>query len=126
MEHGIRLSTVTISARDASGIADFYARLLGWEVVTDEPGWVVIADSGPIRVAFHEDVHHQPPIWPSEPGKPPIQMHLEIAVTDLDAALAHALECGATLAASQPQDDVRVCVDPAGHAFCLWLDESAG
>ncbi len=28
---------------------------------------------------------------------------------------------GATLGGFQPQDDVRVCVDPAGHPFCLYL-----
>jgi hypothetical protein len=21
----------------------------------------------------------------------------------------------------QPQNDVRVCLDPAGHPFCLWV-----
>ena len=29
---------------------------------------------------------------------------------------------GATLAEFQPQDDVRVMLDPAGHPFCLYLD----
>jgi len=28
---------------------------------------------------------------------------------------------GATVAEFQPQDDVRVHLDPAGHPFCLWL-----
>ena len=50
-----------------------------------------------------------------------MQLHLEIKVDDLDGALAFALECGATVAEFQPQDDVRVCLDPAGHPFCLWL-----
>ncbi len=50
-------------------------------------------------------------------------MHLEIGVRDLPAALEHALACGATLAAFQPQEDVRVCLDPDGHPFCLWLVE---
>ncbi len=30
-------------------------------------------------------------------------------------------EAGATLAAFQPQDDVRVWIDPAGHPFCLYV-----
>ena len=30
-------------------------------------------------------------------------------------------EQGATLADFQPQEDVRVCLDPAGHPFCLFL-----
>jgi hypothetical protein len=47
-------------------------------------------------------------------------MHLDIEVDDLEAAGAHAVAVGATLADYQPQDDVRVYLDPAGHPFCLW------
>ena len=32
----------------------------------------------------------------------------------------HAVELGATVAEFQPQDDVRVLLDPAGHPFCLY------
>jgi hypothetical protein len=28
------------------------------------------------------------------------------------------------LADFQPQQQVRVCVDPAGHPFCLWVRET--
>jgi len=48
-------------------------------------------------------------------------MHLEIAVDDLETSVAHAVAQGATLARFQPQEDVRVCLDPAGHPFCLFL-----
>ena len=48
------------------------------------------------------------------------QMHLDIAVTDLPAAVAAAVELGAVEAAHQPEPDVwRVLLDPAGHPFCL-------
>lgn len=125
MDHGIRLSTVNINTLDPRGLGDFYARLLGWEVVTDDGDWVVIGHGDDyVRVSFELDENYTPPVWPSEPGQPPIQMHLDIRVTDLDGAVGHALGCGAELAAYQPQDDVRVCLDPSGHAFCLWLDES--
>jgi len=50
-----------------------------------------------------------------------MMMHLEIRVDDLESAVAHATACGAALATFQPQDNVRVCVDPAGHPFRLWL-----
>ncbi len=50
-----------------------------------------------------------------------MMMHLEIGVDDLDAAVAHAVAAGATLAGYQPQSDVRVCLDPAGHPFCLYI-----
>jgi hypothetical protein len=48
-------------------------------------------------------------------------MHLDIEVDDLEAADAHAVAAGAVLADYQPQEDVRVYLDPAGHPFCLWV-----
>ena len=48
-------------------------------------------------------------------------LHLDIRVDDLDAAGALAVAAGAVLAEHQPQDDVRVYLDPAGHPFCLFL-----
>jgi hypothetical protein len=36
--------------------------------------------------------------------------------------VAHAIAPGATLARFQLQEDVRVCLDPAGHLFGLFLD----
>jgi hypothetical protein len=47
--------------------------------------------------------------------------HLDIEVDDLDTGGQHAITAGATLAEFQPQDDVRVYLDPAGHPFCLWV-----
>jgi hypothetical protein len=45
---------------------------------------------------------------------------LDIAVDDLAAAPARAVALGAIEAAFQPQDDVRVMLDPDGHPFCLF------
>ena len=120
----MRVSTVNISSSDPRSLARFYAALLGLEIRVDEPDWVVISGPGSVPIAFELDEHFQPPVWPSEPGAPPTQMHLEVQVDDLQGALTHALEVGARLADHQPQEDVRVCLDPAGHPFCLWLDES--
>jgi hypothetical protein len=51
-----------------------------------------------------------------------MSIHLDIKVTDLAAAGAHAVAAGAELADYQPQDDVRVYLDPVGHPFCLFLN----
>jgi len=50
-----------------------------------------------------------------------MMMHLDIAVNDLSSAVEHALALGATVTDFQPQDDVRVLFDPAGHPFCLFV-----
>ena len=49
-------------------------------------------------------------------------LHLDILVDDVDAAGAHAVAAGAVLAGCQPQADVRVHLDPAGHPFCLFVE----
>lgn len=46
--------------------------------------------------------------------------HLDIAVDDLQAGVDWARQAGATLADYQPQEHVRVMLDPAGHPFCLF------
>ena len=59
------------------------------------------------------------PVWPPVAGEQRTMMHLDIEVEDLDLAVADAVALGAELAESQPQDNVRVLLDPAGHPFCL-------
>jgi Glyoxalase-like domain len=49
-------------------------------------------------------------------------MHLDIEVPDLESAVKFATEAGATQAEHQPQDTVRVMLDPDGHPFCLYVD----
>jgi hypothetical protein len=48
------------------------------------------------------------------------ELHLDLAVDDLEGAEAEALRLGATPVANQPAPGRwRVLVDPAGHPFCL-------
>ncbi len=117
----LRPVTTTLSTRDARALAAFYERLLGWERVADEVGWVTLGGvDTPHRLGFHEDVAYEPPVWPSRPGKPGLMVHLEIACDDLTTAVDHAVACGARVAEHQPQEHVRVMLDPDGHPFCLF------
>ena len=117
------LTSTVLGTPDPRGLAGFYGRLLGWEIRTDEPEWVTLrGPSGP-GLAFQLETGHVPPAWPAGPGEQQMQLHLDIQVDDLAAGCAWAEQCGATLAAFQPQHDVRVYLDPAGHPFCLWSDE---
>jgi catechol 2,3-dioxygenase-like lactoylglutathione lyase family enzyme len=118
----LRITTVSLSTDDPAGLAAFYRELLGYELVAEEPDWLMLAppDDG-VRLAIQRERDYTPPVWPAGPGDQQMMMHLEIQVDDLDAAEAHARRCGARRAEQQPQDDVRVCFDPAGHPFCLWI-----
>ena len=50
-----------------------------------------------------------------------MMMHLDFEVTDLTAETDRAVALGASLPTHQPQDNVRVLLDPAGHPFCLYI-----
>ena len=117
------LSGIVLDSPDARVLADFYRRLLGWTVEQDEPGWVKLRspDGGP-GLSFQTESNYARPTWPAGPGDQQMLVHLDIRVQDLEAAGAHAVAEGATLAEYQPQDDVRVYLDPAGHPFCLFLN----
>jgi catechol 2,3-dioxygenase-like lactoylglutathione lyase family enzyme len=116
------LSGIVLDSPDPSELAAFYHRLLGWTVIQDEPGWVKLgAPNGGPGLSFQIEPAYVRPVWPAGPGDPQMSVHLDIRVEDLDEAGAHAEKAGATRAEFQPQDDVRVYLDPDGHPFCLFL-----
>lgn|SRR5690349_17268067 len=118
---------VVLETADPPALARFYAALMEWQIVKEEPDFFGVAPMGS-RVeylAFQRSPDHVPPTWPNEPGAQQMQMHLDIEVPDLERAVAAAVAAGATEAAWQPQETVRVLLDPAGHPFCLYVDPTA-
>lgn len=115
------LASTVLGTSDPRGLGGFYQSLLGWELLDDRDEWVKIKPAGGgAGLAFQLEGNHVPPSWPAEPGDQQMQAHLDLGVSDLTAGVARALALGASLAAEQPQDDVRVLLDPAGHPFCLF------
>lgn len=118
----VTFSAVCLDAPDARALAGFYRRLLDWDIVEDEPEWVVLRPpAGGPGLSFTSEPAYVPPVWPADSGRQQMMAHLDLEVRDLATAAAHAEALGATLAGYQPQDDVRVYLDPAGHPFCLFL-----
>ena len=116
------LTATVLDAPDARDLAGFYRRLLGWTIGQDEPDWVTLRPpGGGAGLSFQTETAYARPTWPAGPGDQQMMMHLDIEVADLEAAGAHALAAGAVLADFQPQELVRVYLDPAGHPFCLWV-----
>lgn len=124
----IRATSITIMAPAPRALSTFYAALLGTEVRASEPagpgepaeaGWAQLR-AGSMTINVEWEREWVAPVWPATPGAQHSTQHLDLHVDDLPAATAWALECGATLAADQPQDDIRVLFDPAGHPFCLF------
>jgi catechol 2,3-dioxygenase-like lactoylglutathione lyase family enzyme len=115
-------TAVVLDAPDPAALGEFYSRLLGWPVnVHDETFVTVRPPGGATGLSIQLEPVHTAPTWPSKPDAQQMQMHLDIEVDDLPAGIEHALAAGARLADWQPQKDVRVFVDPAGHLFCFWV-----
>jgi catechol 2,3-dioxygenase-like lactoylglutathione lyase family enzyme len=112
---------VVLEAPDARALLHFWSDLLDVPVHhEDEDGGSLDFGEGVAYLAVQRAEVYEPPVWPAEPGRQQLQLHLDVEVTDLAAAVEHAVELGATVAEFQPQEDVRVLLDPAGHPFCLY------
>jgi catechol 2,3-dioxygenase-like lactoylglutathione lyase family enzyme len=121
MEPSMRMSATVLGSKDPRSLARFYEKLLGWDLIADEPHWAQVKPpDGGTGLSFQIESDHVPPVWPAEPGSQQMMMHLDIAVDDLPEAVEKAQNLGAELADFQPQSDVRVMKDPAGHVFCLF------
>ena len=120
----LSLRSVVLDAPDVRSLADFYERLLGWRITSDDddPTWARMEPpGGGTGLAVQQEPSFVPPVWPGETTHQQMQLHLDLQVDDLPAACAHAETCGARLADFQPQEDVRVYLDPVGHPFCLFV-----
>jgi catechol 2,3-dioxygenase-like lactoylglutathione lyase family enzyme len=118
----MKLTATVLDAPDPRELAGFYRRLLGWPVGADEPDWVtLVPPEGSSGLSFQREPVYERPTWPAVRGRQQMMLHLDIEVDDLEAAGAHAVAAGAVLAEFQPQEDVRVYLDPVGHPFCLWV-----
>ena len=112
---------VVLDTPDPGALGEFYAELLGWEITKDEDGECSVAPSeGVAYLSFQASPDYVRPQWPNVEGQQQMMLHLDFEVSDLAAATTHAVELGAVTADFQPQNDVRVMLDPDGHPFCLY------
>lgn len=109
------------AAGEALALAAFYERLLGWRIAQSAPGgWALLESPEGSKIEIQGLADYQPPTWPNAPSEQQMMLHLDFATDDLDAAVEWAIEVGATVAEYQPQPQVKVMLDPAGHPFCLF------
>jgi catechol 2,3-dioxygenase-like lactoylglutathione lyase family enzyme len=128
----VEWGSVCIDCADADELAEFYSRLLGWEIVArDAPatrkggaGWVALRNpKGGIGLSVQAEEWYEPPVWPEAPGSQTKMLHFDMGADDLEAAVALVIALGGRIAPHQPEDrahdNLRVMLDPAGHPFCL-------
>ncbi|MEV4314280.1 VOC family protein [Actinocrispum sp. NPDC049592] len=110
-----------MDTRDPHGLAEFWAKVLGGEIVADEPTWVTVRDDRGRRLSFQLSPEHEAPKFPDTHGSQ--QFHLDLEVDDVDEAERQVLALGATRVRDAQEDNTfRVFRDPAGHTFCLVYD----
>jgi predicted enzyme related to lactoylglutathione lyase len=111
-----RFDTVTIDCPEPASLASFYGALLEWPIPTEGGDFVALdPPGGGTALTFQRAAGFVPPTWPD--GTVQQQMHLDLAVDDLDAAHERAIGLGARHLDSQAK--FRVYADPVGHTFCL-------
>jgi hypothetical protein len=112
-----RLAGVSLDCPDPKALASFYQALLDVEVMFETDDFIALKGAG-VYLTTQRVEEHRPPDWPE--ALIPKQLHLELAVDDLDIAETAAIAIGATRAAVQPSPELwRVLIDPAGHPFCI-------
>ncbi|KZM72820.1 VOC family protein [Nocardia terpenica] len=121
----ISFTCVTIDAAHPPTLADFYSRLLGWQIHHSDDDYAMIGD-GRTTLCFGAVDRHTPARWPDDPDHPK-RVHFDLTVDDLAAATERALELGATVPEFQPGATPEweghqpwvVILDPEGTPICL-------
>lgn len=112
---------VVLDAPDPPALGRFYSELLGWPIASESPEGVAMGPvDGVAYLAIQREENYVRPEWPATEGSQQMMMHLDFEVEDLEPSVADAVRLGAAVADFQPQDNVRVLLDPAGHPFCLY------
>lgn len=124
-----RLRSTVLDTTDVPTLAEFYRRLLGWSYpegfdIEEFTDWRSIVGPAGERLSFQQVDELPATTWPS--AEVPQQLHLDFQVddrADLEENHQRALELGAVVRFDQsddPDEPLRVYLDPAGHTFCLF------
>src|SRR6476619_558822 len=98
-----------IEAPDPSVLARFYSELLGWPIGHEEPGTAILAaPEGAIYVVFQQADGSTAHVWQPVGGAQRPMVHFYCQGVYLESAVSYAVALGASVAADQPQEHVRV------------------
>ena len=92
------VSTIIFDCADPGALAEFYRKATGWDVASADDDFVYLENGGAIQLAFQRVPGYTAPGWPDAAK----QAHLDLKVSDLDAATAELVAAGATRPEFQP------------------------
>ena len=88
------LSVIVLDTPDPTGLSSFYGSVAGVTITDSDDDWITTSTPEGWHIAFQRAPDHVPPRWP-DPMYPQ-QMHLDLLVPDLAAAVDLARRAGAT------------------------------
>ncbi|UKY50622.1 VOC family protein [Streptomyces inhibens] len=116
----IKLGVVALDCPDPQALADFYAKVLGWQVTGGDDEWVEVAGPDGRALAFQRVADYRPPQWPGQDVPQQLHLDFDVASADIDEAERTVVALGAKLVQhDEGVRDFRVYLDPVGHPFCL-------
>lgn len=126
MDNGLKIKmyTFTLDCKNPYELAEFYAKLLNWEIPFYNEEYACVGAPGTGQgaypgITFQMNPAYKPPVWPEKAEAQQQMAHMDFAVNNLEEAVQYAVSCGATIADEQFSDGWKVMFDPAGHPFCL-------
>jgi catechol-2,3-dioxygenase len=116
-----RLSAIVVDSKDPSLLARFWAQVLNFEIVYEEPDEVVVGrddDTYPVLTFV--------PVPEAKAIKN--RLHLDLAPGDRDAEVARLVELGARRVdvGQGPDATWVVLADPEGNEFCVLSSREGG
>ncbi len=117
---GSRFYTVVVDSADPHSLARFWAAVLDWKVVYEEPDEVVVARD--------EDTYPALVFVPVPEAKSlKNRLHIDLAPEDRDAEVERIIALGATHAdIGQGDETWIVLADPEGNEFCVLSAREGG
>lgn len=117
---------ITIDVPDLDAGLRFYGAAFGFEEVARPAPMYAMLQSGEARIALMEKAEGSSPAKGSDDRRRYARhwtpVHLDLHVDDFKAALARAVDAGATMEERfdmEGRPPVAFCSDPFGHGFCL-------
>jgi predicted enzyme related to lactoylglutathione lyase len=112
----VRLHHIVIDARDLPALASFWSRALGWKILSEREGEIVIGtdETAPVGICFM-------PV--TDPKTVKNRLHLDITTSadDRDAEIERLLGLGARRVdiGQTGNESWTVLADPEGNEFCV-------
>jgi predicted enzyme related to lactoylglutathione lyase len=112
----LSLHHIVVDAHDLPGLARFWAQVLGWRILSERPGEVVVGPdaSAPVGLCFM-------PVSGAKTTKNRLHLDLTTGAGDRDAEIERILALGARpVDIGQTGDESwTVLADPEGNEFCV-------